>query len=869
MFAEKGDTWSYTATSLDDMKNPYAVTPPHSSSFAKLGATSLICFISCATSFAQLANDARENMKQQISSLLQEKASLTPAQRKMSSHLIDAAREKSTGFVRRDMPMLKASIRPQLDGRVEVDIDGAVSDEVLGAIKAAGGEIVVSVPEERAIRAKIPVENIESLAARPDIKFIRPAGRCTTNTGSVNSEGDIAHRSPLARARGATGAGVKIGLLSDSVEDGKGAFFRSKSTGNVPANLTIMPGQAGTGAGEGLAMLEIVHDLAPAAPLYFATGFSGPAPMAQNIRNLANAGCRVIIDDVGYFVDDPPFQDGVISRAINDVSAKGVLYFSSAGNAGNKNDGTSSTWEGDFADGGDASGMPGQQFGSRFHYFGPGSSIPNTNKIIEEGKHTQLFWSDPLGGSSNDYELFIGDANGNVLQQSVNPQDGTQDPVEDVKPPKVGEFVIVVKYSGFPRFLHLDTYRGQLEVNTAGSTRGHNAASAPHAFSVAETTAENRTVAFVGGAANPVLTESSDGPRRMFFNVNGVAYTPGNLSATGGIVLAKPDLTAAAGVKTSMPADSGFNPFFGTSAAAPHVGAIAAQILSFKPNLTPLRVRAALQGSCLNIEAPGYDRDSGHGIVMADRALAFAGAKGDFDFNGQSDLIFQNLSTGERVVWLMRGYARGSTLNLGTTFRSQSIVGVADFNRDGNSDILWQNSTGARFIWLMNGKTRLSTVNIGNLSTAWTFAGAADLNGDARPDILLQHTSGAKGVYLMNGTTFVRSVSLSFGAASQKIAGAGDFNGDGKTDIVWQTSSGSRGVWLLNGTTLINSAALAGTVPASYKIAGAGDFNVDGKADLIWQTNAGARYIWIMNNTALLKAIRLPNVAPAWSIRNF
>lgn len=69
--------------------------------------------------------------------------------------------------------------------------------------------------------------------------------------------------------------------------------------------------------------------------------------MAKNIRGLAELGCRVIIDDVSYF-NESPFQDGTIAKAINDVSAAGVLYFSSAANSGNLATGNSGTWEGNF-----------------------------------------------------------------------------------------------------------------------------------------------------------------------------------------------------------------------------------------------------------------------------------------------------------------------------------------------------------------------------------------------------------------------------------------------------------------------------------------------------------------------------------------
>ena len=70
----------------------------------------------------------------------------------------------------------------------------------------------------------------------------------------------------------------------------------------------------------------------------------------------------------------------------------------------------------------------------------------------------------------------------------------------------------------------------------------------------------------------------------------------------------------------------GFNPFFGTSAAAPHAAAIGGLVLSAHPTFTPAQVRQALTGSALNIEGPGWDRDSGFGIINAFVAInAFAG----------------------------------------------------------------------------------------------------------------------------------------------------------------------------------------------------------------------------------------------------
>src|SRR5262249_56634448 len=82
-----------------------------------------------------------------------------------------------------------------------------------------------------------------------------------------------------------------------------------------------------------------------------------------------------------------------------DVAASGALHRSSAGNSGNKNDDTSGAWEGNFTDGGTLPIIP----GGTLNDF---SGAPST-RITAIGGQINLFWSDPLGGSNNDYDLFV------------------------------------------------------------------------------------------------------------------------------------------------------------------------------------------------------------------------------------------------------------------------------------------------------------------------------------------------------------------------------------------------------------------------------------------------------------------------------
>ena len=131
---------------------------------------------------------------------------------------------------------------------------------------------------------------------------------------------------------------------------------------------------------------------------------------------------------------------------------------------------------------------------------------------------------------------------------------------------------------------------------------------------------------FVAGPTSQVELFSSDGPRKVFYDRNGVRLRGGvTFASGGGVIRLKPDVTAADGVMTNTP---GFQPFFGTSAAAPHAAGIAALIVSAVPGNLTWTNRSAIINSALDIEAPGgHDRDSGAGIVMAQKALQLAGAK--------------------------------------------------------------------------------------------------------------------------------------------------------------------------------------------------------------------------------------------------
>jgi subtilisin family serine protease len=211
---------------------------------------------------------------------------------------------------------------------------------------------------------------------------------------------------------------------------------------------------------------------------------------------------------------------------------------------------------------------------------------------------------------------------------STSSQNGTQDPYEEVATPPFGNYmnpapgdiIVIARFAGKPVALHVESFgESTLQFSTNGATHGHNGGVNTQSCAASYWNSAHGGLHFFSTDA---VTEvfSSDGPRRTFFNPNGTAITPGNFrfSTNGGMVLQKPDFTGADGITARTP---GFNPFYGTSAAAPHCAGVAALIRSVSPNLTNTQVRNAMVNSALDLGPPGFDQDSGFGIPRAKAAV--------------------------------------------------------------------------------------------------------------------------------------------------------------------------------------------------------------------------------------------------------
>ena len=527
------------------------------------------------------------------------------------------------------------TIAPIAGGSVVIDTAASGDPETLAAdLRALGADQVTVFG--RMVSARLPMTAMPGLKDLSSLQLARPA-YATTHVGDVTSQGDTAMRADLGRAAfGVDGTGIMVGTLSDSY-DCLARAAAGVASGDLPAGVTVLDElNPCTGAtDEGRGMMEIIHDVAPGASQAFHTALEGQASFARGIIDLADAGAKVITDDIIYFAE-PMFQDGIIAQAVNQVKARGISYFSAAGNDGRQSYESPFRGSGQFVDLGAG--------GEEVHDFDAGPGVDTCQQItipIGQSVTVAFQWDQPffsvsgVPGSNSDLDILLTDAACTTILNSgtsgVELNVG-RDPIELVHFSNAGPAttfgVIILKFSGPDPGLIKTVLSGSsaLTINEfgtqSGTSFGHSAARGGLGVGAAD---YRDTPAF--GQSPPLIEDfSSAGGIPILFD------TAGNRLATPE-VRAQPAVTAPDGTDTTFfggsdPDATGFPNFFGTSAAAPHAAGIAALMIDLNPLIGPDVIYSVLKMTAVDMDDPsmpgfdtGFDCGTGFGLIQAEAAL--------------------------------------------------------------------------------------------------------------------------------------------------------------------------------------------------------------------------------------------------------
>ncbi len=187
-----------------------------------------------------------------------------------------------------------------------------------------------------------------------------------------------------------------------------------------------------------------------------------------------------------------------------------------------------------------------------------------------------------------------------------------------------------------------------------------------------------------------------------------------------------------------------------------------------------------------------------------------------------------------------------------------------DFNGDGQSDLLFQNTSGAASIWLMNGATPTSQQTVATPPSDWQLITTGDFNGDAKSDLLWQDTNGLVAIWEMNGLSPILNQIIAAPPPDWHVVACGDLNGDGKSDIIWQDNNGTVSFWEMNGVAPIAQQNIA--LSPDWHVKGTGDFDGDGKSDVVLQDDNGLVAIWLINGTSITSSQIVDTVPPSMHV---
>jgi hypothetical protein len=548
------------------------------------------------------------------------------------------------------------------DGRTVV-VDAVAADEagtLLDDLQALGLED--GAVSGAVVSGRFPIASLHEAAQRSSLRGMMPS-YMRVHAGSVGSEADTAHRAYQARMeKGVDGAGEKVCALSDSYDTASASTSASDdiASGDLPGSanpagrttpidvLADYDGSDPAPTDEGRAMLQLIHDIAPGATLGFHTAFGGLGNFASGIRELADAGCGIIVDDVGYS-SEPFYQDGPVSNAVDEVvNSDGAAYFSSAGNNGQD------SYEAPFRN----SGEPGVLSSSAVrHDFDSSTLSTDTDQpvTVEAGGTFQVFslqWTDPSAlvegsdGADTDLDMALVDADGEVVAESSSDNIATGVPSEtmeytnDTGSAQALNLVIEKAAGPDPEEVKY-VYSGSGFTVEAYETLGPTVFGHPMAEgTMAVAAAPFYNTAEYNPNSDPAALEpfSSKGGIQIRFDQNGDEFaTPQSRE--------KPDVTGTDGIDNTffgsdiddsffegVDADPYPN-FFGTSAAAPNIAAIGALMRSARPDLTPSEIYERLESTAADVTvrqnrdgdfvqiASGVDPWSGHGFVQANAAV--------------------------------------------------------------------------------------------------------------------------------------------------------------------------------------------------------------------------------------------------------
>ncbi len=456
---------------------------------------------------------------------------------------------------------LEVELVPRQPGTIESALLDALGVDVLAE---KGGVTTARVDFDRLPSLLQAVPGIAALRLSP-----RAVPFASEGVGLIGA--DVAH------AAGASGQGTRLAIIDIGFQ----SLSAMITAGHLPEPW-LKKNYTSTGleqtSAHGTAVAEIAHEMAPGAQLILIK-IASLTHFEQALAFAAKKGADVVSTSIGFPTGNFADGTGPAAAAVKKARQKGALTVAAAGNYGDGH------WLGPWLDADD----------DDFLEFSPADEGLTFAVLAGESVAVHLVWDD-FPASAIDIDLavyYLGTdaaplppSQETLVDYSTTVQDGYQLPVETVS------FQAAIS-GNFGAFVNrVQKKPPQVALFVSHTIKDGNNVPAGSVTAPADT---NKAVA-VGAvaktqwAAGPVEAFSSRGP-----NTKGEP---------------KPDIV---GPDRTSSALAGYNPFWGTSAATPHVAGAACVLKSVNPGFSAAELEARLLGYALPIA--GTPSEIGHGKV--------------------------------------------------------------------------------------------------------------------------------------------------------------------------------------------------------------------------------------------------------------
>ena len=458
------------------------------------------------------------------------------------------------------------------DGKVRIVITANPTQTTLDKIKKIA--TVESVAGNQ-IQLAVDVKKIGELTKLSEVSSLRaPAKAVQSGTTSEGSEFVSADK---VQSKGTTGKGVKVAVLDlgfDTKNAELGAGLQTKSFRKDFGKAVDIKG-FGHEYVHGTAVAEIIKDIAPGAKLYLYT-FGTETEFQEAMSEAIKQNVDIISMSAGW-LNYPSDGSSAMTKKVEEAIKKGIPFIVSSGNYAETH------WEGKYSD----------TVKNGWHEFSgkdEGLSIEVDTARVNAKAPIVLYVMWDAKSGVYDFDLTLTDASGKKVSSSTSVQKAKTDAMYEYifyTPIAAGTYSLGISYSGTTApntTIEVFSPTDMLEYTTAkGSVSVPN--DAEGIISVG-------AIHFLYAELEPF---SSQGPAN-----NGKSV---------------PNVVAPDAVTTVA---YGGEPFYGTSAAQPHVTGIAALLLEKNPNLSPADIKKYLQDKADKAMVGIKSADNVYGYGKAD-----------------------------------------------------------------------------------------------------------------------------------------------------------------------------------------------------------------------------------------------------------